>query len=464
MKLKGKARIELTDVNTGEVQVVEEENMVTNAVAGLFSHNIEGLLFNIGNSAGSNWSDYHLPVCPNAIGGILLFSEALEEDADNIYPPSDNACIGYASNDVNSTENVMRGSLNLTESGRIDRGYRFVWDFTTSQANGIISAVALTHKMGGIGFFGDTYDAGSRWLRMKDIGTVTNAGEANYYTDVVEINFDGNYMYSISVNTETEIIITKIRKCFRQIGLNFSLLNTDDEVLETQTITPSDFFSTNKSGYADFIDGEDGYWYGFAGSGNPSGNATVKWIRIDKSDHSYTEGTWTFEGATLYSCGQRGGYGTSPSRSVYTVIRNGYVYFMHYQKTGVYKVKLDNSADITFIPFGFTSKFSGNSNYGTTYVWKWGDRIMGSDFIINVDDSIVHTANNNAFSYACTPMFQYGPYGFVLGRCLYYGNYSIYKGLWVVTPYLASINNLDTAVIKTADRTMKITYTITETE
>lgn len=38
--------------------------------------------------------------------------------------------------------------------------------------------------------------------------------------------------------------------------------------------------------------------------------------------------------------------------------------------------------------------------------------------------------------------------------------------LWLLlfdyTPYLATINNLDTPVIKTADKTMKITYTITE--
>ena len=30
------------------------------------------------------------------------------------------------------------------------------------------------------------------------------------------------------------------------------------------------------------------------------------------------------------------------------------------------------------------------------------------------------------------------------------------------TPYLATINNLSTSVIKTADKTMKITYTIEE--
>ena len=40
--------------------------------------------------------------------------------------------------------------------------------------------------------------------------------------------------------------------------------------------------------------------------------------------------------------------------------------------------------------------------------------------------------------------------------------YNLYRELFLITPYLATINNLGTPVIKTADKTMKITYTITE--
>lgn len=43
-----------------------------------------------------------------------------------------------------------------------------------------------------------------------------------------------------------------------------------------------------------------------------------------------------------------------------------------------------------------------------------------------------------------------------------YSDYVLYKELYLYTPYLATINNLGTPVIKTADKTMKITYTITE--
>lgn len=34
--------------------------------------------------------------------------------------------------------------------------------------------------------------------------------------------------------------------------------------------------------------------------------------------------------------------------------------------------------------------------------------------------------------------------------------------MYLLTPYLATINNLSSAVVKTTDKTMKITYTLTE--
>ena len=43
------------------------------------------------------------------------------------------------------------------------------------------------------------------------------------------------------------------------------------------------------------------------------------------------------------------------------------------------------------------------------------------------------------------------------------GNYgSDYRMTYLLTPYLASINNLASAVVKTTDKTMKITYELTE--
>ena len=130
--MKGITEIELTDVRTGAKEKYTEANLVTNAMADFFSHNINGMLFTIeGNTNDLNGN--MLPLCKNAIGGILLFSDTIEEDPNKYYAPSANSCVGYASNDVNATTNIMRGSMNLTETKQLEHGYKFVWDYVAAK-------------------------------------------------------------------------------------------------------------------------------------------------------------------------------------------------------------------------------------------------------------------------------------------------------------------------------------------
>lgn len=468
MQYKGKTVIELTDVNTGEVEIHEDENMVTNAIADFFSHNIEGMLFNIAGNPG-DMNGNMLPICMNALGGILLFADPVVEDASHYYAPSVNQCTGYASNDVNATANVMRGSMNLTETTKLDNGYKFVWDFATSQANGTISAVALTHKFAGIGYMGDTYDNNNKRWHIKELGVNCSVSQLTNYVNAVEVNFEGNYFITIGLNTNNEIVIKKIRKAYRMVGLNDTMLEEQIVVLEENVIVPTSFIMSNPAdnrGNYDFFDGRDGYWYGFWHDANSSGNASIKWIKIKKSDYSFSEGTWSLENVQTQVVGYRYGYNTGPSRSTYAVLMNGYLYMMAYNRQSIYKININNIADVTRIELGFTSNFStagAYSNRGQAYMVQIGDWIVGSDFRISSDDTVYKTANSMPFSYVCTPLFQHGPYLFGYGGYAY-SNYAARKALFLLTPYLATINNLDTSVIKTADKTMKITYTITETE
>lgn len=467
MRMKGRTEITLTDINTGEVKVIDDSNMVTNAVRKIFETNIEGMLYNGANSTTNTaWTNNLTPICGYAMGGILLFSESLIEDSNNIYAPDTNFCTGYANMLVNSTADELRGSLNLSESGIIENGYKYVWDFSTNQANGTISAIALTHRLGGASYLGSKFDNSSKLLELRNNYTSLTGEIASWYLDVVEINFEGNYFISISINRFNEILIKRVRKCFTQIGLNFSLSENGDELLESITITPSIFSNPDAAsnlGYLDFMDGEDGYWYGFIGKKNSSGSNNIKWIKINKIDYSFTEGIWTLSNIRIDDVGYRAGYAEMPTRRVHSVIRNGYLYVMKYDKTGMYKINVSSSADITEVPFGFTSKLSLASNYGYTYVYRLLDTICGSDFIILSNDTVNQTADLNPLNYTSSPLFQYGPYGITFGRYFYAGTVNrIHKGLWLITPYLATINNLSTGIVKSADKTMKITYTINE--
>ena len=87
MKLIGNMVIEMIDDATGEVvERVQEENMVTNAVNHILGLNPMGIFYSVAGEYDTHllWNDNLLPICPNMIGGILLYSETLTEDADNI--------------------------------------------------------------------------------------------------------------------------------------------------------------------------------------------------------------------------------------------------------------------------------------------------------------------------------------------------------------------------------------------
>ena len=120
----GNLVLELEDVNTGVVETVSETNMVTNAVNDILGVNPMGVMYKAGGQYDDSltWNEELLPICPNMIGGILLFPSSITEQADNLYLPSTNLPVAYASNDVNATANTKRGSMNLTESMKLSDG------------------------------------------------------------------------------------------------------------------------------------------------------------------------------------------------------------------------------------------------------------------------------------------------------------------------------------------------------
>lgn len=462
MRLAGTMRIELTDVNTGEVETVAEDNMVTNAVNYILGLNPMGVFYEAGESIdGIAWNGNLLPICPNMIGGILLFSQALEEDVENIYSMSGNLPVAYASNNVNSTANTARGSLNQVESKALDDGYKFVWEFTPSQGNGTIAAAALTSAQGGQNGYGSLVGDASAFLLLKSIklDSLSTAKKLVLF-EAVEVDFEKNLLYSITYQ-DTGVRIRKVRVPVFTVGLNEKLDDTTYKVVDDQVVQTTTFrFLGDYTLYGEFLDGMDGYWYGFSNEGNSSGSATMVWVKIKKEDYSMTEGQWTLSNAKLIDVGSRDEAGSFPERVLKCCMRGGYLYVMANNKKGIYKINTANSADVTLINFGFTSKWKPLCETGTceVYMTLIGDLIIGGDFQITAADTIIHTQGSFRLNDAATPLFQYK--NFLLGWGGSYG--SEYRTMYLLTPYLASINNLSSAVVKTVDKTMKITYTLTE--
>ncbi len=291
MKLKGTMVLELTDEATREVERITEENMVTEAVNDILGMNPMGVFYSEEDLADVlSWNGTLLPICPNMVGGILLFPQTLEEDAAHIYEMSGNLPVAYASNNVNTTANTARGSLNQTESKALENGYKFVWEFTPSQGNGTIAAVALTSAQGGQNAYGSLVGDASTFLKIKklDIGDLGKAKQAVLF-EAAEVDFGNDLLYSITF-ADSSVRIRKVRIPIFTIGLNEKLDDSTYAVLEDHAVQTETFlFLGSYTKYGEFLDGQDGYWYGFSNEGNSSGNAKMLWVKISKADYSIYE-------------------------------------------------------------------------------------------------------------------------------------------------------------------------------
>lgn len=466
--LKGKTTIELTDVHTGQKEMYEDTNMVTEAISDIFNTNILGMLYNNTTFNGSSGDAWMLPIKKNLMGGILLYQNELEERTDNIYAPLSNPLIGYASDDANNTEDIRRGSRNLTESKEVDGGYRFVWDFATSQANGTISAIGLTNTLAGKG----TQYATNYMVRIG----IWSANVSSDYKAYLERENKRLYIkdgYRLEMTTyynSTQAVLRKLKDEYLHALLVTRPLadytaEAEEEVYIELGHYPYYYHYTggSKDGTEEtansstdvknyLFHGADGKWYGIA--------------RRDNRKYSYTSGSWEYYDHVSYEwyidtidgdqCTSKK-IVTPSGISEFEGIGMSGKWLMCHTGNNVYRIDTTNIADIELVP---------NITYNSSNFWTY---IVDDDIVINgwyfLDGEpklyIRDTAENYSVSWGRGQMARYKTYG--LREWMYRSNDSyLNRELYLYTPYLATINNLGTPVIKTADKTMKITYTITE--
>ena len=154
MPIHGHTKIELTSQTTGEVETIEKDNIVTNAVSQIFNAFNGMALLREANANGEygSTSDKSWELLESLYGGILLYDTALGSDPDTLFAPPEANLVGSGVPKVlNNGKGLQRGSFNTTESKTdLENGVvTFVYDFATSQANGTIASVCLTSRYGG---------------------------------------------------------------------------------------------------------------------------------------------------------------------------------------------------------------------------------------------------------------------------------------------------------------------------
>lgn len=482
MGLKGMAKIELTNVKTGEVEVIEKHNLVTNAVPAVLKNTFG---WQTKSAYATEYLAGHIiPLCPNLFGGILLYQDQIPEDPNQFFAQSTNKLIGYSSNDVSDGTDIMRGSMNQTESGPLagGDGYRFVFDFATSQGNGTICSVGLTSKFGGAAGYGSEHIPGYFCIPAEVLASDVRFYDLDNYSTLMVVHYDRNTDIATCayVSASQNITITKIQLDAQKWKLSKDYTDiANPEVKDTQIIETQTFATYAGDGirYYNFC-GDGEYIWGFEQpnnkAGNKEGNATINWIKIKASDLSFEEGTWEVEAKLYYFGGYRlYNYNNSgPTAYSHSCVLDGFLYCFDYNLTGVYKINTSNITDVTFIEHPSKSVYSGIGSYVDCGIAAIGNKVVGRRFYINGDSMIAFLPTSTVSisigkQYRtvfdqCAHHIAIGPMLVTAGQRVIGNVRYLARRLFMVSPYLATINNLAAPVEKTADKTMKITYILRE--
>ena len=487
MALKGKTTLELTDVNTGEVEKYEDCNMITNGLQEFLDPCGSWGIYPFAKDSVRNSA-----VRNTLTGGIFLFDSKLDKDVANTYANASVKMVGNGALGIsNGTSVTELGSYNSTESGvQADGSIKYVYDFLTSQANGTIQSVCLTSKVGGYMGYGNesqkrVYDADLintdyQYNVCKYFDFLKNNNDyyaicmmyAVYNEDAVYVVDPSCVSPSTPVGelhwTKTKKIrINKYRLGVSSVGLtDYSTINSLIKSYDVDI--PQDII--------DYMSAGSGSYYVNYVAPVADGNKREIFIIFSKNTDSCANGNffWIMKidkdmQVTSYKITNNTGYDIY--KTAMSTISDGYNYYTidndyfwcWLRKNGSYNLVGIKYADSTQI-IETDVYTSGNLEIAKTY-----DNMLehGVNFYISGSASSNRDVFNTVRKKVLTVNGRLGNNNsykvlFADRKGLYLrygdsGNFYLIKD----PRYLATINNLSEPVVKTASKTMKITYILT---
>jgi hypothetical protein len=404
--------IELKNHKTGLRERIEGHNDVTNALQTAINHYTL-----IGRTS------YMGPVVTSLMGGLILIDKELS--GSDVYIPGDAKIIGSGFQGSN-TESTIVGTYNSTESGldSSQRIYTHVWDFATSQANGLIKALGLTTSLGG--------------QYPHTIGTLYRTSvESNCY--IIYLDEENNDLYYCTGYGSAQPIL-KAHFNFKDLMLH-CIYNELNGVDTGKTINASSNF-----GNFPIIDGHDGYVYAIASIS--SNRVTIRNWKV--SDLSFEQGTdriISFAGVPY----------TSLSTTGFNINGDlGYFYIASANNQYVYRYDLNNNLITTYdlSSVGFIT----SSNSIVIVSAKNGDIYCQSDAstkkaIRISSDGVISTQDTHSSSIWAIRGTTLLDNGIMYGG----GNSYAFCSNSLMTNF-----NLQTPVEKTVAKSMKVIYTLTQ--
>lgn len=501
-KLKGHVKITLHNCRTGKNEVIEGDNIITNAVRDIYANNFLGAI------------DYFktMPLWSKWYGGVLCYENPFTIEPGETDPDPDdyfiqgndvNECVAHAGGTVIPTDHdddLLRGSPTRSSFIYTDNSVKQVWEWLPSHGNSgkPISAIALTHADTGDAGTGSSFYAFQNFSPFALIqgAQLPNSNLSLLNADNLFARYDdnhgifftigdvGDFRYGRHTSFATKKLTVYVRRLpYFKAGL-YETGHADSDYQRVFTVEttganmyaqPSYFFDIstkylwvfyNNTSTCNTGSTSDPTWW--AGTWD---NNTVNYFVVDCENETIVdEGTIESDTSDLAPLSMPLSVSSTSEYTDYYVnaciVKDGnYVYFPtgsttqywqtpdSYRVTGYKKINISNQADQESIPFNTTQ----NAFLSAT---KAGGLIINPGRVVN--GGVGYSCNqqigedNRAFQDMNRLSFLAMPIGI--------GNESGTRARYLAAHKLVNTSkfNLPSPVQKTSNQSMAIEYTLTE--
>ena len=477
MRLKGTTKIELTNVKTGEKEVYSHDNFVTEFAAEYFRE-CGALNTNpIGSLQDARPID-------DLFGGIMLFDKKINQNTDDtgnhpspLYCPAGTKMVANGSIDFESNSNATElGQYNAEESGTPNNHQRmYVYDWGTNEGNGKINSVCLTSRAGGYIGAGNatsgqrassTSALTRRIFEYSGTGVSTRTIVADQQTRLAGLDLGQSQVALISDTAKNAMIAGSVTINWYDVPVSklqpFISKSAFDETLLTVRRTQTKTFTARSVVNARVMGGTGYILLVGSSTSTIQNNSVVYAVQINK-DGTVTEKQYT---VSTTSAEMPSGIPLNDANFIGGKIIGNDLYLAYGSLIGSsdtlrYRIKADGSV----------VKLTETDNQERTFLVNEGRVYIGTRGYYDTQSGETYVNNANTWHayYAMT-------YSFALWQCYDCPLAFVVKGvnstttsfllspLTVVRPacnWLSTINNLPQEIEKTAEKTMKVTYTLT---
>ena len=447
---RGNTKIELTNIHTGKKEIIEKHNTFTNAISKLLEYYTA-----TGQNIYYDSSNPFLPLSTVGLSGIYLSSEILDEKTTQVQPRT---IVGYAGFKADTSGSKYMGSLNSNESKKLDNGYKYVWDFGTDRANGTISAVGLTSGISNVVSNSNNFP----YSIKQSLSTGYYIKHLPWVGQCIDCTEFGQKFMFATLTTPTTVKFTQIQITHGIVKLNdtpiYKIIKEETVTIPDLNITLADYYYDSTCCYISF-DVANKFYYLIT---------PKKYIRFNANTLNYDAsfGVKSMPSNLL----------KNESSVGYAGVINGYMY--RYKLNNLYSLyrwKVDSPES--------NSKYLELSSDNYTSLNSVGNYFISYNKLLDPEEKKVYIINNN-YSYISSNPSLAHPVASSDNTNIFLGAYNEHVGndnldsfrgyssaqnnnyvpqcdTWYY-PYFATINNLEEPVTKTSDKTMKITYTVTE--